>query len=91
MMGFMPGFAYLGGLNPVLATPRLEKPRLHVPAGSVGIAGAQTGVYPIASPGGWNLIGHTTLPFFDPSADEPFLVQPGDLLRFIAIEVLDVA
>jgi inhibitor of KinA len=91
MMGFMPGFAYLGGLNLALATPRLEKPRIRVPAGSVGIAGDQTGVYPIESPGGWNLIGRTTLPFFDPSAAEPFLLRPGDRVRFIAAEVLDGA
>jgi inhibitor of KinA len=91
MMGFMPGFAYLGGLEPALATPRLEKPRVHVPAGSVGIAGSQTGVYPIESPGGWNLIGRTALSLFDPSAAEPFRLRPGDQVRFIATEVLDGA
>ncbi len=83
MMGFTPGFPYMGKLDDALATPRLDTPRTRVPAGSVGIAGAQTGIYPIDSPGGWQIIGHTPLPIFDLSAAEPFLFAPGDRVRFI--------
>ena len=82
-LGFQPGFPYLGGLPEQLATPRRDEPRLQVPAGSVGIGGAQTGIYPIAAPGGWQLIGHTPLPLFDPHRDEPVLLRPGDTVRFI--------
>lgn len=82
-LGFQPGFPYLGGLPEQLATPRRDEPRLQVPAGSVGIGGAQTGIYPIATPGGWQLIGHTPLPLFDPHRDEPVLLRPGDTVRFI--------
>ena len=84
-VGFMPGFAYLGGLDPRLATPRREVPRTSVPAGSVGIGGAQTGVYPVASPGGWQLIGRTDLPLFDPSRDPAALLAAGDRVRFHAV------
>ena len=83
MMGFTPGFAYMGKLDDKLATPRLETPRVHVAAGSVGIAGAQTGIYPIDSPGGWRLIGRTSLPLFDLAADQPFLFSPGDRVQFV--------
>jgi len=82
-LGFQPGFPYLGGLPEQLATPRRDEPRLLVPAGSVGIGGAQTGIYPLATPGGWQLIGHTLLPLFDPHRDEPVLLRPGDTVRFI--------
>ena len=82
-LGFAPGFAYLGGLPPELATPRLPAPRKHVPAGSVAIGGNQTGVYPIVSPGGWRIIGHTDAKLFDPDAAEPVLLRMGDRLRFI--------
>ncbi|WP_313824493.1 5-oxoprolinase subunit PxpB [Leclercia sp.] len=82
-LGFQPGFPYLGGLPEQLATPRRDEPRLQVPAGSVGIGGAQTGIYPLATPGGWQLIGHTPLPLFDPDRDEPVLLRPGDTVRFI--------
>lgn len=82
-LGFQPGFPYLGGLPEQLATPRRAEPRLQVPAGSVGIGGAQTGIYPLATPGGWQLIGHTALPLFDPHRDEPVLLRPGDTVRFI--------
>ncbi len=85
MMGFSPGFAYLAGLPARLVTPRLATPRLSVPAGSVGIGGSQTGVYPIATPGGWRIIGRTTLRLFDPAAENPFLLQPGDAVSFEAI------
>lgn len=82
-VGFQPGFAYLGGLVPELATPRRREPRLAVPAGSVGIGGEQTGIYPLVSPGGWQLIGRTPLELFDPSAESPTLLRPGDRVRFV--------
>lgn len=81
-LGFQPGFAYMGGLADVLHTPRRAEPRLEVPAGSVGIGGAQTGIYPATSPGGWQLIGRTALKLFDPSRTTPTLLQPGDRVRF---------
>jgi KipI family sensor histidine kinase inhibitor len=87
MLGFLPGFPYLMGLDPQLATPRLATPRAVVPAGSVGIAGAQTGVYPVFSPGGWNIIGRTPLTLFDPSREQPSLVQAGDVVRFSPISL----
>jgi inhibitor of KinA len=83
MMGFTPGFAYLMGLDPDLSTPRLDNPRTLVPAGSVGIAGTQTGVYPLESPGGWQLIGRTDLTLFDPVHEPHFLLAPGDEVRFV--------
>lgn len=82
-LGFLPGFAYLAGLPEALHTPRLATPRTVVPAGSVGIGGAQTGVYPCASPGGWRLIGRTARPLFDAAAQPPTLLQAGDRLRFV--------
>jgi len=85
-LGFMPGFAYLGGLDPRLATPRLETPRPQVPPGAVGIAGLQTGVYPLASPGGWRLIGQTPRVLFDPRRPTPCTLMPGDQVRFVAID-----
>ena len=85
MMGFTPGFAYLSGMDSRLSTPRLSSPRTQVPAGSVGIAGVQTGIYSIESPGGWQLIGRTALTLFDPLNQEPFLFSPGDKVRFIPI------
>jgi KipI family sensor histidine kinase inhibitor len=81
-LGFSPGFPYLGGMPEALATPRLASPRVRVPAGSVGIAGAQTGVYPTASPGGWRLIGRTPLRLFDPEHDPPALLAMGNEVRF---------
>ncbi|PLZ00698.1 allophanate hydrolase [Burkholderia sp. WAC0059] len=81
-LGFQPGFAYLGGLDAALHTPRRAEPRLAVPAGSVGIGGAQTGIYPAASPGGWQLIGRAQRALFDPSDNPPTLLQPGDRVRF---------
>ena len=87
MMGFTPGFPYMGKLNEALVTPRLETPRTHVPAGTVAIAGSQTGIYPIASPGGWRLIGWTPLTLFDPAADTPFLFAPGDEVKFLVDHV----
>ena len=85
MIGFAPGFCYLGGLDERLITPRLETPRTMVEAGSVGIANAQTGMYPSASPGGWQLIGRTPLRLFAPEREKPFLYQPGDRIRFVPI------
>jgi inhibitor of KinA len=85
MIGFTPGFPFLGGLPEELHTPRLETPRPLVPAGSVGIANNQTGVYPVDSPGGWRLIGRTPVTLFHPSKKDPFLYRAGDGIRFIAI------
>ena len=82
MIGFTPGFPFLGGLPDRLHTPRLETPRTNVPAGSVGIANNQTGIYPVASPGGWQLIGRTPLRLFAPQRSDPFLYQTGDHLKF---------
>jgi inhibitor of KinA len=82
MVGFAPGFPYLGGMPPEIATPRRGSPRLTIPAGSVGIAGAQTGVYPIATPGGWQLIGRTPKALFRPDAHPPTLFKAGDVVRF---------
>ncbi|HEY1142041.1 MAG TPA: 5-oxoprolinase subunit PxpB [Lysobacter sp.] len=86
MIGFAPGFPYLLGLDPALALPRLATPRTSAPAGSVGIGGTQTGIYPRESPGGWRLIGRTPLALFDPSRDEPALLAPGDRVRFVAMD-----
>lgn len=84
-IGFMPGFPYLGGLPPELATPRRANPRTSVPAGSVAIGGTQTGIYPAQSPGGWNVIGRTPLRLFDPGADPPVVLQVGDRVRFVPV------
>ena len=85
MLGFTGGFPYLGGLSERLSVPRFHTPRLKVPAGSVGIAGTQTGVYPLESPGGWRIIGRTSLCLFDPSRRIPTLILPGDKVRFVRI------
>lgn len=87
MMGFSPGFPYLGGMSPRLATPRLATPRLTIPAGSVGIAQQQTGIYPMESPGGWQLIGRTPLRLFDAARRPPTLLEAGDSIRFVPIGV----
>jgi KipI family sensor histidine kinase inhibitor len=84
-IGFVPGFPFLAGLPKELATPRRDVPRKEIPPGSVGIGGAQTGIYPLRSPGGWNLIGRTTLRLFDPAKDPPTLLRPADRVRFRAI------
>jgi inhibitor of KinA len=83
MTGFTPGFPYLGGLPDLLVTPRLETPRSSVRAGSVGIAGSQTGIYPVESPGGWQIIGYTPTRLFDPFREPPALLSAGDQVRFI--------
>ena len=85
-LGFTPGFPYLGGLDPGLATPRLDSPRARIPAGSVAIGGVQTGIYPVESPGGWRLVGRTPLRLFDPRMAMPFLLAPGDGLRFVPVD-----
>ena len=82
LLGFVPGFGYLGELDPTLVLPRRSTPRQRVPAGSVAIAGAQTAIYPLATPGGWHLIGSTALRLFDPGRDPPALLAAGDQVRF---------
>jgi len=84
-IGFVPGFPFLTGLAKKLATPRRDVPRKQIPRGSVGIGGAQTGIYPLGSPGGWNLIGRTPLRLFDPQKNPPALLRAGDRVRFHAI------
>jgi KipI family sensor histidine kinase inhibitor len=83
LVGFTPGFPYLGGLDETITAPRLPSPRSRVPAGSVGIAGQQTGIYSVDSPGGWRLIGWTPLALFDPGREPPSLLAPGDVVRFV--------
>ena len=85
MLGFLPGFSYLGGMDERLFTPRLETPRVRIPAGSVGIGGEQTGVYPLDSPGGWQLIGRTPLRPYDPDRDPAILYRAGDYIRFLPV------
>lgn len=86
MLGFTPGFTYLGGMSEEIATPRLKTPRVKIPGGSVGIAGSQTGVYPIDSPGGWQLIGRTPVKMYDPDRETPILPQAGQYIKFRAID-----
>lgn len=85
MLGFTPGFSYLGGMSEKIATPRLQKPRVKIPAGSAGIAGTQTGIYPVDSPGGWQLIGRTAVKLYDPLAQTPVLLKAGDYVRFVSV------
>ena len=86
MVGFTPGFAFVGGLDDRLRVPRRKEPRQRVPAGSIGIADGRTGLYAMASPGGWTLIGRTPFRLFDPQAAEPFVLRPGMRVRFRAVE-----
>lgn len=90
MLGFLPGFCYLGGMDERIACERLEKPRLKIPAGSVGIAGMQTGVYPEESPGGWNLIGKTDFVLYRPLDANPFPIKAGDRIKFAKASKKDV-
>lgn len=85
MIGFSPGFPYLGGLSNKIYTPRKSSPRQRIPAGSVGIAGKQTGVYPIETPGGWQIIGQTPITLFQPNSSPPSLLQTGDKIKFFPI------
>lgn len=87
MIGFAPGFPFLGGMSESIATPRKQQPRLEIPAGSVGIAGKQTGVYPMVTPGGWQLIGRTPINMFDLTRDEPSLLKPGHTVMFKPISL----
>lgn len=87
MLGFLPGFVYLGGLDEQLATPRLAEPRMKIPAGSVAIGGEQTGIYPVDSPGGWQIIGKTPLKLYDPQREPPVLFKAGDKIKFVPIDV----
>ncbi|GEO06883.1 kinase A inhibitor [Adhaeribacter aerolatus] len=87
MIGFAPGFPYLGGMSNKIATPRKKTPRTTIPAGSVGIAGTQTGIYPLSTPGGWQLIGRTPLALFNPDREPASLLQAGDLIKFVPITV----
>lgn len=89
MLGFLPGFVYLGGLDSRLEIPRLPSPRVRIPKGSVGIGGNQTGVYPLDSPGGWRLIGSTPVDFYDPQREAPILCSAGDYIRFVPITSSD--
>ena len=86
MIGFLPGFPYLGNLDERIHTPRRQAPRTEIPAGAVGIGGAQTGVYPVTSPGGWHILGLTPVKLYDPDAENPVLLQSGDLIRFRSID-----
>ena len=86
MLGFMPGFVYLGGMDKSISTPRLKDPRERLEKGSVGIAGDQTGIYPLVSPGGWQIIGRTPLELYDPNREKPILYEAGEYIRFIPIE-----
>lgn len=86
MIGFLPGFAYMGDVDKRIALPRKDSPRKRVPKGSVGIAGRQTGIYPLDSPGGWQIIGRTSIDLFMPHADAPCLLKPGDTVRFVPAE-----
>jgi inhibitor of KinA len=91
MLGFAPGFAYLAGLDPRIATPRRSTPRTHVPAGSVAIGGELTGVYPLDLPGGWHLIGRSPVCLFDPALERPSLLIAGDRVRFVPVTVDEYA
>lgn len=84
-LGFTPGYPFMGGMSEKISTPRLPSPRVSIPAGSVGIAGNQTGIYPVKSPGGWRLIGRTPLKLYDPEREKPFLFESGDIVRFEVI------
>ena len=86
MMGFTPGFPYMGILDERLTLPRMFTPRTRVPAGSVAIAGSQTGIYPVDSPGGWHILGYTPLKLFNPMSESPFLFSPGDVVKFVPTE-----
>ncbi|MGR6117799.1 5-oxoprolinase subunit PxpB [Aeribacillus composti] len=85
MIGFVPGFPYLGGMDKRIAAPRKKTPRSRIPAGSIGIAGEQTGIYPLETPGGWQIIGRTPVKLYDPQKQDPTLLKAGDYIRFVPI------
>ncbi|HEY8536420.1 MAG TPA: 5-oxoprolinase subunit PxpB [Vicinamibacterales bacterium] len=89
MLGFLPGFPYLGLVDPAIQVSRRAEPRTRVPAGAVGLAGPMTGVYPVQSPGGWRIIGRTPVQLFDPTASPPTLLRPGDRVRFVPVDIED--
>lgn len=89
MLGFLPGFAYLGGMDESLVTPRLQSPRAEIFEGAVGIGGEQTGIYPVASPGGWQLIGKTPVKVYDKSKENPILYSAGDYIRFVPVSLAE--
>lgn len=89
MLGFLPGFVYLGGLDKRLEMPRMTTPRVKIQPGAVGIGGSQTGVYPLTSPGGWRLMGGTPVDFYDPDRENPILCQAGEYIRFVPISIDD--
>ena len=89
MLGFLPGFPYLGGMDASLECPRLDSPRTRIPPGAVGIGGKQTGIYPLASPGGWRLIGRTPAVIYDPNRERPIVYEAGDYIRFCPISVAE--
>jgi inhibitor of KinA len=91
VVGFVPGFAYMASVDPRIAAPRRTSPRLEVPPGSVGIAAAQTGIYPAPTPGGWHLVGRCPIKPYDPDRDAPFLFSPGDRVRFRRISAAEYA
>ncbi len=89
MLGFLPGFVYLGGLDKRLEVPRLDTPRVRIGKGAVGIGGNQTGIYPMDSPGGWRLIGGTPVDLYDPEREDPVLLRAGEYIRFVPISIMD--
>lgn len=89
MLGFLPGFVYLGGLDERIHAPRLQSPRVKIPEGSVAIGGGQTGIYPIVSPGGWRLIGRTPVKLYDVQREEPILCKAGEFIRFVPIDIAE--
>lgn len=89
MLGFLPGFVYLGGLDKRLEVPRLDTPRVKIGKGAVGIGGNQTGIYPMDSPGGWRLIGGTPVDLYDPEREDPVLLRAGEYIRFVPISIMD--
>ena len=91
MLGFLPGFPYLGGMDKRIEAPRLDSPRTVIPPGAVGIGGKQTGIYPLASPGGWRLIGQTPVKVYDPDRESPILYSAGDYIRFYPITAEEYA
>lgn len=91
MLGFLPGFPYLGGMDKRIEAPRLDSPRTTIPVGAVGIGGKQTGIYPLASPGGWRLIGRTPVKVYDPEREEPIVYRAGDYIRFYPITEAEFA